>query len=161
MNMVICVLTDTKFLATFWPEAVEWTSHISNRSPTSVNNGKTPQELWTGKLSSVEHFRVFGCTGYVHIHDNKRNKFDDKSAKCHFLDISQKSKAYKLYNPQTKKVVTSRDVVFNEQEGWNWESSSQPVLTKIFWDGDEDVWLDSDDDEGVAVKNPVVDPTAP
>ncbi|KAG6490390.1 hypothetical protein ZIOFF_051686 [Zingiber officinale] len=30
------------------------------------------------------------------------------------------SKAYKLYNPETKKVIISRDVVFDEHGSWNW-----------------------------------------
>ncbi|KAG6513031.1 hypothetical protein ZIOFF_031177 [Zingiber officinale] len=33
---------------------------------------------------------------------------------------SDTSKAYKLYNPETKKVIISRDVVFDEHGSWNW-----------------------------------------
>ncbi|PNX68596.1 hypothetical protein L195_g056257 [Trifolium pratense] len=41
------------------------------------------------------------------------------------------SKAYKLYNPETKKVIFSRDVTFDEGGMWNWSSKSQkePVVT--------------------------------
>lgn len=31
------------------------------------------------------------------------------------------SKAYKLYNPESGKVCVSRDVVFEENKGWNWD----------------------------------------
>ena len=38
-----------------------------------------------------------------------------------FLGVSETSKAYKLYDPLTKKVVVSRDVVFDEKKTWTWE----------------------------------------
>ena len=47
--------------------------------------------------------------------------------------------------------------MFNEQEGWNWESSSQPVLTKILCEGDKGVWCDSDDDDGQSIQEAEVD----
>jgi hypothetical protein len=31
--------------------------------------------------------------------------------------------AYKLYNPFTKKVTSSRDVTFEEDKSWNWNST--------------------------------------
>lgn len=37
--------------------------------------------------------------------------------------MSEESKAYKLYNPVTKKVVISRDVKFIETDKWQWHDS--------------------------------------
>ena len=45
-----------------------------------------------------------------------RRKIDNKGEKCIFLGVSDKSKAYKLYNPNTKKILISRDVVFDEDQ---------------------------------------------
>ena len=36
-------------------------------------------------------------------------------AAIYFLGHSEEAKGYRLYNPLTKKVIVSRDVVFNEQ----------------------------------------------
>lgn len=33
--------------------------------------------------------------------------------------VSEESKAYRLYNPTTKKILVSKDVVFAENETWN------------------------------------------
>jgi len=44
-----------------------------------------------------------------------RNKLDDEGEKCLFMGISEASKAYKLFNPLTGKILTSRDVVFDEE----------------------------------------------
>jgi len=39
-----------------------------------------------------------------------------------FLGYERGSKAYRLYNPASSKVVVSRDVVFDEAACWGWES---------------------------------------
>ena len=94
------------------PEAVNWSIHILNRSPTFVQN-MTPEEAWTGRRPAVDYFKIFGCIAYAHIPDEKRKKLNDKGEKCVFLGVSEASKAYKLFNPLTNKIVTSRDVVFD------------------------------------------------
>lgn len=66
------------------------------------------------------HFRVFGCIGHVHIPGAKRTKLDDKSCKCVFIGVSEESKAYRMYNPNLRKVMVSRDVIFEEEENWDW-----------------------------------------
>lgn len=43
-----------------------------------------------------------------------RSKLDDKLEKCIFISYIERSKAYKLYNPVTKKIVISQDVRFDE-----------------------------------------------
>jgi hypothetical protein len=55
--------------------------------------------------------RVFGCTAYAHV-DN--GKLEPRAAKCIFLGYQPGVKGYKLWNPQTRKVVLSRNIIFNE-----------------------------------------------
>jgi len=55
--------------------------------------------------------RVFGCTTYARV-DN--GKLEPRAAKCIFLGYQPSVKGYKLWNPQTQKVVLSRNVIFNE-----------------------------------------------
>ena len=83
----------------FWPDAVQWVNHVLNRSPTLIVRDMTPEEAWSGRKPSVEHFRVFGCIGYVHIPDVKRSKLDDKSVKCVLLGLSSESEAFKMFDP--------------------------------------------------------------
>jgi hypothetical protein len=106
----------------FWPEAVKWATHVMNRSPTLSVKNITPEEAWSGNKPSVSYFRVFGCLAHVHVPDNQRVKLDDKSIKCVHLGVSDESKAYKLYDPAKKKIVVSRDVVFDESKGWKWDT---------------------------------------
>lgn len=41
----------------------------------------------------------------MHIPDAKRTKLEDKSFVCVLLGVSEESKAYKLYDPVSKKIV--------------------------------------------------------
>ncbi|RVW22917.1 Retrovirus-related Pol polyprotein from transposon RE2 [Vitis vinifera] len=70
----------------------------------------TPEEAWSGRKPTVDHFRIFGCIAYAHIPNEKMRKPENKGEKCIFLGVSDKSKAYKLYNPNTMKIVISCDV---------------------------------------------------
>jgi hypothetical protein len=97
-----------------WVEVVGATCYLVNRSPSSSLDDKTPHEVWTGKKPSLEHLRVFGCDAYVHVPKENRSKMDKKYEKCIFIGYKDGVKGYKLWNPETKKIVYSRDVVFRE-----------------------------------------------
>ena len=87
MNMVRSMISEKQLPKNFWPEAVNWTVHVLNRSPTVAVKNKTPEEAWSGVKPSVEHFRVFGCVSHVHVPDSKRTKLDDKSLSCVLLGV--------------------------------------------------------------------------
>lgn len=131
MNMVRCLLCDKQVPNRVWPEAVKWTAHVINRSPTLVTKDKTPEEMWSGVKPKVDYFRVFGCLAHVHVPDQKRKKLDDKSIQCVFLGVSEESKAYRLLNPVTKIVTVSRDVIFEEEKGWNWGRTLEEIKQDV------------------------------
>jgi len=116
MNMVRSMLIEKEIPRTFWPEAVNWTIHVLNRSPTFAIRNMTLDEAWRGSKPSVEHFRVFGCLTYIYIPDSKRIKLDDRSMKCILLGVNEESKAYRLFNPAFKMIMVSRDVIFEEDK---------------------------------------------
>ena len=98
----------------FWAEAVATACYVRNRSPTTAVDGETPEEAWSKTKPSVEHLRVFGCVAYAHVPKELRGKLDSKSEKCIFVGYCGESKAYRLYNMKSGKIIKSRDVVFNE-----------------------------------------------
>ena len=119
MNMVRCLLHEKEMPRSLWPDAARWTAHVLNRSLTKAVSDKVPEERWSGIKPKVAYFRVFGSVAHVHIPEQKRIKLDDRSHKCILLGVSDESKAYRLYDPITNKVIVSRDVIFEEDAKWD------------------------------------------
>lgn len=137
MNVVRCLLCDKQVPKQLWLEAIRWTAHVINRSPTLVIKDKIPEEMWSGVKPKVDYFRVFGCLAYVHVLDQKRKKLDDKSIKCVILGVSEESKAYRLYDPFARKIIVSRDVIFEEDKSWNWGRTDEEVKLDVLDWGSE------------------------
>ena len=57
---------------------------------------------------------------FLYIKGAQNNKFDNKSEKCIFFGYSDVTKGYKLYNPEIRKLIVSRDFQFLEKESWTW-----------------------------------------
>lgn len=123
MNIVRAMLYEKKIPQSFWSEAVNWGDYVLNRCPTLVVKDITPEEAWSGIKPSVEHFRVFDCIAHVHVPKVQRTKLDDRSFTCVFLGGSEESKGYRLLDPVAKRVVVSRDVIFEEEKQWDWDVS--------------------------------------
>lgn len=147
MNMVRAMLSDKKIPKSFWPEAVNWSNYVLNRCPTVAVIDVTPEEAWSGMKPCVEHFRVFGCIAHVHVPKVRRSKLDNRSLTCVFLGVSEESKGYKLFDPIGKKVLVSRDVIFEEDKQWDWDVSyEEQIMVDLEW-GDDGAEV-SDDDGG-------------
>ncbi|KAL0410958.1 UNVERIFIED_CONTAM: Retrovirus-related Pol polyprotein from transposon TNT 1-94 [Sesamum latifolium] len=105
----------------YWAEVVHTAVHILNRSPTKAVRNKTPFKAWYKKKPVVDHFKIFGCIAYALIPSQKREKFDDKGQKLVFVGYNDQSKGYRLLDPFTKKVIISRDVIFDENSAWDFK----------------------------------------
>jgi hypothetical protein len=90
--------------------------YLVNKSPSSALDDKNPQEVWTGKKPSLTYLKVFGSEAYVHVPKENMSKLDKKVEKCIFIGYKDGLKGYKIWKPDTKKVVYSRDVVFREMK---------------------------------------------
>ena len=97
-------------------------TYVLNMYPTKALQSITPYEAWHDRKPSVAHLRVFGCLAYALVPEQHRRKLDDKAVKCIFVGYSSESKGYRLYHPQTKRILVSRDVVFVED-------AIQPLLS--------------------------------
>lgn len=118
----------------YWAEAIATLVYLLNLSPTKVVKNCTPYEAWRGIKPIVSHLRIFGCIAFTLIPSQHHQNLDSKVEKCIFIGYSTKSKAYKLYNPITLKVIVSRDVVFNEDGRWDWSERHQAEPNKILLD---------------------------
>ncbi|CAG4960563.1 unnamed protein product [Colias eurytheme] len=108
-----CLLFDAKMEKKFWAEAVNTAVYLRNRTLASGLQ-KTPYELWCGRKPNLDHIRVFGSPAMVHVPKINRTKWDKKAEKYILLGFAENTKGYRLYNPRTKKITTSRDVIIME-----------------------------------------------
>ena len=63
----------------------------------------------------MSHFRVFGCTAYVHIKSDQRKQLESHTHKCVFIGYPSNFKGWRFFNPDTRKEVISNSAVFDER----------------------------------------------
>ena len=107
-------MADTRTPAYLWAEATSTANYVTNRSPTRANSRITPYQHLKGNPPDLSHIRIYGSIAWVHVNDETRTKLEPKSHKCIFVGYSTESKAYKCYDPATRKIVVSKDVRFEE-----------------------------------------------
>src|SRR6185437_14231234 len=117
----------------FWGEAVVTAVYILNRSPTKALDGMTPYEAWHGRKPAVSHLRVFGCLAFAK-ELGQIGKLDDRSTPGVFIGYAAGSKAYRILDPETQRVRTARDVVFDEGRGWAWDKAVDDGSTPTYDD---------------------------
>ncbi|GJS47454.1 retrotransposon protein, putative, ty1-copia subclass [Tanacetum coccineum] len=113
MDKVRCLLIQSGLPKTFWAEATCTAAYLINRSPSTAIEKKTPMEMWSGHPSDYGMLRIFGCVAYPH---DKQGKLEPRAIKCVLLGYPEGVKGYRLYrlDNESPKIVTSRNVVFNE-----------------------------------------------
>ena len=109
----------------FWGETVATNVYILNRCPMKNVEGMTPFEVWHGKKPVVHHLKVFECIAYVPNTTPHLKRLEDRSRKMIFIGYEYGSKAYRAYDPTTRRVHVTRDVVFNENAQWDWGSGAE------------------------------------
>lgn len=95
-----------------WAEAINCAVYILNRTSSSQTPNKTPYEIWTGVTPNLTHIRVFGSQGYVHVPHQLRAKLDKKSDLM--ILVGYDNMNYKMFDPKTKLIKISRNVIFDE-----------------------------------------------
>ena len=88
---------------------------LINKGPSSSLDGGRPEEAWTGKKVNYSFLKPFGCEAFVHINKEKRTNLEAKSKKCTFIGYGANDFGYRLYDYENHKIITSRDVIFNER----------------------------------------------
>ncbi len=102
----------------FCVEVATTVVYIMNRTPTVTIHGMTLEEKFAGKKFDVSHLKVFGCITHVHVPNEIRSKLNPKAEKCIFIRYSSEQKGYRCFNPSTRKLRVSKDVVFDEMVNW-------------------------------------------
>ena len=98
----------------FWAEALRTTAHIANRCPCKGLGWWTPFELLFGRTPDVSYFWIFGCRAWKFNEDAKKR--DPKALPMVLIGYEPGSKAYRLWDTKSHKIVVSASVWFTETE---------------------------------------------
>ena len=97
-----------------WAQAMLFACDVTNKSvTTSTDGGKSPYELWFGKLPTVDHLRPFGAVGYAQQRV-REHKMAPKGEKCVFMGIPRN------FSTATVSVllVRTRNIVESQAVQW-------------------------------------------
>ncbi|GJU82847.1 putative ribonuclease H-like domain-containing protein [Tanacetum coccineum] len=120
------MLADSFLPNTFWAEAVSTACYVLNRVLVTKPQNKTPYELITGKIPIISYIRPFGCHVTILNTIDHLGKFDGKSDEGFLVGYSLNSKAFRVYNLETKRVEENLHITFLENKpnvagkGPNW-----------------------------------------
>ncbi|GJR95924.1 ribonuclease H-like domain-containing protein [Tanacetum coccineum] len=120
------MLADSFLPNTFWAEAVSTACYVLNRVLVTKPHNKTPYELLTGKTPIISYIRPFGCHVTILNTIDHLGKFAGKSDLGFLVGYSLQSKAFRVYNLETKRVEENLHINFLENKpnvagkGPNW-----------------------------------------
>ncbi|GKB47098.1 putative ribonuclease H-like domain-containing protein, partial [Tanacetum coccineum] len=110
------MLADSFLPNTFWAEAVSTACYVLNRVLVTKPHNKTPYELITGKIPIISYIRPFGCHVTILNTIDHLGKFDGKSDEGFLVGYSLQSKAFRVYNLETKRVEENLHITFLENK---------------------------------------------
>ncbi|GJR87645.1 retrovirus-related pol polyprotein from transposon TNT 1-94 [Tanacetum coccineum] len=110
------MLADSFLPNTFWAEAVSTACYVLNRVLVTKPQNKTPYELITGKIPIISYIRPFGCHVTILNTIDHLGKFEGKSDEGFLVGYSLQSKAFRVYNLETKIVEENLHITFLENK---------------------------------------------
>lgn len=142
VEMARCMMLQSGISGGFWAEAILTANHIRNRCPSRSLNGEIPYTIWTKRTPVVSYFQTFGTIAFALDKKIGKGKFDPRSKKCIFIGYSTESKAYRLWDPTSRKIIRSRDVTFTGQH--QDEKNYTEFIDENVWKKEPEVYVELD-----------------
>ena len=115
-KMARAIQKSSSFPDNFWLFSMKMAAHILLFSSPKLFGGKqTCYERLFGHKPDISHLKVPGCLAWFYNHQaNKLNFHQDRARAGVLVGYSARSRAYIIFALDTKKVIHSSEVVFNE-----------------------------------------------
>ena len=161
---VTAMLYEAGLPSLFFGEAVNAYITVQNRCPTNSLSEKTPYELWYKRKPNVSNLRIWGCAAYVHIQKDRRTGIGSHMEKCIFIGYPEGFKAWRFYNPITKRIIISECAEFDERyfpglkHAWNLPKVN-PALPLIISEYQTPTQIAQDHDEEDSESRPSTMPS--
>jgi hypothetical protein len=146
----------------FWAEAVNTAYHVSNRILLRAFKRMTCYEIMLSRAPKVSHFRVFGCKCFI-LKKGKLDKFEARSSDGIFFGYGNHSRAYRVLNLETNKIMETCEVTFDETmpcTSLAFECAGDEEMAEDLFEEEKDEAGD-DDGENHAPKSECVPTTSP
>ncbi|GJS63935.1 retrovirus-related pol polyprotein from transposon TNT 1-94 [Tanacetum coccineum] len=123
-----------------WAEAIATACFTQNRSIVHTRYNKTPYDLIRGRKPNIQYFYVFGSLCYPTNDRDDLGKMKPKADIGIFIGYSESSRGFRIYNCQTKKIMETIHVTFDELTPMVSEcNNSEPGINYMnFQDSSED-----------------------
>ncbi|KAA1072112.1 hypothetical protein PGT21_050322 [Puccinia graminis f. sp. tritici] len=150
IQKVLAIMSAGHLPKWLWGEIAVTAATLINVAPSSTLNSDTPHRLWwyssdpkgSHHKFDYSHLRTIGCRAYAVINKEKRDKLTSKASELIMIGYDLLSKAYRLLDPTTKKIIISRNVDFNETH-FPYSVTSQPNNSEVFDFDSSDALLES------------------
>ena len=96
-----------------WDKFCATAAYLTTLTAATANLGRTPYELWFGHKPSLSHLREIGCRAFA-LQLPPPSKIYARSKPYILIGYSPHSKAYRLWDPMSSKVITSFHVTFTK-----------------------------------------------
>jgi hypothetical protein len=128
-----CLLVQSKLPKTFWAEAVNTATHLSNLTPSATRKMTIPYEVWTGRKANLDVLRPFGCLTYSLIPKERRTfKLFPTAEKGLFLGYENDFSSYRIYKLDERKVVRVRNITFDEAKFPGLKDQEDADISDVF-----------------------------
>ena len=131
VSLVRSMLQHKGLCKSLWAEALSTAVYVRNRVTCSaLGSNLTPHHIWKHSSPVLAHLRVFGSRCWYTVPKEKLRKLDARARIAIFVGYSEQSKAYKLIDIETRKVIVSRDVRFDEHSTVQFDRMSDGVTVE-------------------------------
>ena len=113
-NVCRSLLFHASLPSSYWVESLHTASYLLNICSTRLLGNLTPVHILYNRALTYNHIRTFGCLCYPNVFATASNKMSPRSTPCIFLRYPLSYRGYRCLDIQTKKIIISRHVVFDE-----------------------------------------------
>ncbi|GJU97095.1 integrase, catalytic region, zinc finger, CCHC-type containing protein [Tanacetum coccineum] len=112
---ILMIVDDySRYTWVLWAEAIATTCFTQNLSIVHTRHNKTSYELIHGRKPNVQYFHVFGSLCNPTNDRDDLGKMKPKADIGIFVGYSESSRGFRIYNRQTKKIMETIHVKFDE-----------------------------------------------
>jgi hypothetical protein len=147
--MARTMLNEHKTPRCFWADAISTACYISNQIFLRSILNLTPFELRFGRKSSVSHLWPFGCKCFI-LKRGNLDEFESHFSDGILLGYTPHGRSYRVFNLETKIVVESCDVTFDETAPYHrdvFQCAGDKEIEKSIFVDEELQGIDGDEDE--------------